>query len=125
MKFLRSAQTDFTAGAAGVMRPSFLTAFAERPTLDQFLLLSLLLHVLAVLLFGDTSGAANKLGQRLWGASSFNFNATLNQDRAKPLVRPRARARMRARIRQRMNRLLSAAPPLRVLPSQKRMRPIR
>ncbi len=56
------------------------TSFMERPTLDQFLLLSLLWHVLAIVLLGDTNSVGAKLGNRLWGASSFNFSATLNAE---------------------------------------------
>lgn len=49
--------------------------------LDQFLLLSLLLHVFAMVLLGDTSGAVAKSGERLWGTKVFNFDATLSADR--------------------------------------------
>ena len=56
---------------------SFLAGFTERPTLEQFLLLSLLLHALIIMLFGDTAGTGAQLGDRLWGTSAFKFNATL------------------------------------------------
>lgn len=41
---------------------------AERPSLDQFILLSLMLHVLVIALFGDTSGGGARRGEKLWGA---------------------------------------------------------
>ena len=63
---------------------SFLTAFNERPTLEQFLLLSLLLHALIIMLFGDTAGTGAQLSDRLWGTSAFKFNATLQSDARVP-----------------------------------------
>ena len=75
MKFRKPIQVDFSARTSA---PSFVTAFAERPMLDQFLLLSMLLHVLAVLLLGDTNGVVARSGERLWGAKLFNFDATLS-----------------------------------------------
>ncbi len=45
------------------------SAFAvERPSLDQFVLLSLMLHVLVIVLFGDTVGGGVRRGEKLWGA---------------------------------------------------------
>ena len=58
-------------------RQSRWPTVAERPSFDQYLLLSILLHALAVVLLGDTNGDGIKLGNRLWGATAFNFNATL------------------------------------------------
>ena len=58
-------------------RQSRWPTVAERPSFDQYLLLSVLLHALAVVLLGDTNGDGIKLGNRLWGATAFNFNATL------------------------------------------------
>ncbi len=40
----------------------------ERPSLDQFVVLSLMLHVLLIVLFGDTSGGGARRGEKLWGA---------------------------------------------------------
>ena len=55
-------------------------ARSHRPMLERVVLLSLLLHVLAVLLFGDAGGDSEAGGQRrgaqLWGA----FRATLSGD---------------------------------------------
>lgn len=59
---------------------TFLTEFTERPTLEQFLLLSLLLHALIIMLFGDAAGTGAQLSDRLWGTSAFKFNATLQTD---------------------------------------------
>lgn len=49
----------------------------ERPTLDQYLLLSLMLHVLAIVLFGDTSGASARKGEKLWGALTVTVQSLL------------------------------------------------
>ena len=83
MKFRKPIQVDFSARTSA---PSFVTAFAERPMLDQFLLLSMLLHVLAVLLLGDTNGVVARSGERLWGAKLFNFDATLSTGSREPLT---------------------------------------
>jgi|GEM_PF-1611276 len=83
MKFRKPIQVDFSARTSA---PSFVTAFAERPMLDQFLLLSMLLHVLAVLLLGDTNGVVARSGERLWGAKLFNFDATLLTASREPLT---------------------------------------
>ncbi len=82
MKFRRpqSSSTAYAPDGTSLILPP--TSFMERPTLDQFLLLSILWHVLAIVLLGDTSGVGAKLGNRLWGASSFNFNATLNAEKS-------------------------------------------
>ena len=45
----------------------------DRPSLERFIVLSLLLHVLVVLLFGDASDGSERRGVQLWGA----FRATL------------------------------------------------
>ena len=45
---------------------------ADRATLDQYVLLSMLLHVLLIISLGDTSGGARR-GERIWGA----MNVTL------------------------------------------------
>ena len=83
MKFRRNYSSSMReeSDRSSPILPS--TSFMERPTLDQFLLLSILWHVLAIVLLGDTNGVGAKLGNRLWGASSFNFSATLN---AEPLL---------------------------------------
>ena len=45
----------------------------DRPSFERFIVLSLLLHVLVVMLFGDASGGGERRGAHLWGA----FRATL------------------------------------------------
>lgn len=45
----------------------------DRPSLERFIVLSLLLHVLVVLLFGDANDGGERRGVQLWGA----FRATL------------------------------------------------
>ncbi len=40
----------------------------ERPSLDQFVVLSLMLHVLVIVLFGDTTGGDARRSEKLWGA---------------------------------------------------------
>ena len=46
----------------------FAVFTVERPSLEQFVLLSLMLHVLVVVLFGDTTGGGMRRGEKLWGA---------------------------------------------------------
>lgn len=46
----------------------FAVFAVERPSLDQFVLLSLMLHVLVIVLFGDTTGGGVRRGEKLWGA---------------------------------------------------------
>ena len=52
----------------GFARNKFSLLTLERPSLDQFVLLSLMLHVLVIVLFGDTSGGGARRGEKLWGA---------------------------------------------------------
>ena len=61
--------------------PSRFSIFtAERPSLDQFVLLSLMLHVLAVVLFGDTTGGGARRGEKLWGALTVTVQRLLPQN---------------------------------------------
>ena len=54
------------------------SAFAvERPSLDQFVLLSLMLHVLVIVLFGDTTGGGVRRGEKLWGALTVTVQSLL------------------------------------------------
>jgi hypothetical protein len=56
-------------------RSRFSAMIQEQPTLDQFLLLSLLLHALLVVLFGDANGGGIKRGEKIWGS----MNVTLQR----------------------------------------------
>lgn len=49
----------------------------ERPSLDQFVLLSLMLHVLVIVLFGDASGGGARRGEKLWGALTVTVQSLL------------------------------------------------
>ena len=49
----------------------------ERPSLDQFILLSLMLHVLVIVLFGDTTGGGARRGEKLWGALTVTVQGLL------------------------------------------------
>ncbi|MEQ1518654.1 MAG: hypothetical protein ABL931_19410, partial [Usitatibacteraceae bacterium] len=51
---------------------------SERPTLDQFVLLSLMLHVLLIVLFGDTAGGGARRGEKLWGALTVTVQSLLS-----------------------------------------------
>jgi hypothetical protein len=50
---------------------------AERPSMEQFVLLSILLHVLMIALFGDTVGGGPTRGERLWGSLSVSMQQLL------------------------------------------------
>ena len=52
----------------------------ERPPLEQFVLLSLMLHVLAIVLFGDTTGGGARRGEKLWGALTVTVQRLLPQN---------------------------------------------
>ena len=56
-----------------------------RPAFERFIVLSLLLHMLAMALFGDAQGGAAARGERLWGA----FRATLvsNANETAPVLK--------------------------------------
>ena len=54
--------------SSGFTLSRFSLATDERPSLDQFVLLSAVLHVLVVILFGDTTGGGVRRGEKLWGA---------------------------------------------------------
>ena len=77
-------------------RFSILTA--ERPSLDQFVLLSLMLHVLAIVLFGDTTGGGARRGEKLLGALTVTVQRLLPQNGAdvkanQSVTLPQTRAR--------------------------------
>ena len=63
--------------SSGYTPSRFSILTAERPSLDQFVLLSLMLHVLAILLFGDTTGGSARRGEKLWGALTVNVQRLL------------------------------------------------
>ena len=54
----------------------------ERLTLDQFVLLSLMLHVLVIVLFGDTVGGGARRGEKLWGALTVTVQSLLPERNA-------------------------------------------
>ena len=54
--------------SSGFTLSRFSLATDGRPSLDQFVLLSAMLHVLVVILFGDTTGGDVRRGEKLWGA---------------------------------------------------------
>lgn len=59
-------------------RYSFLPVFVvERPTLDEYILLSLMLHVLIIVLFGDTAGGGSRRGEKIWGALTVSVEGKL------------------------------------------------
>lgn len=53
-----------------------------RPSLDQFVLLSLMLHVLVILLFGDTTGSGARRGEKMWGALTVTVQSLLPERNA-------------------------------------------
>ena len=55
----------------------FAVFTVERPSLDQFVLLSLMLHVLVIVLFGDTIGGGARRGEKLWGALTVTVQSLL------------------------------------------------
>ena len=62
---------------SGITLSRFSVFTVERPTLDQFVLLSLMLHVLVIVLFGDTVGGGAKRGEKLWGALTVTVQSLL------------------------------------------------
>jgi len=49
-------------------RPAFLPFVAERPPLFQFVILSMLLHLLVIVLIGDATRSAARRGEGFWGS---------------------------------------------------------
>lgn len=62
---------------SGFTSNRFAVFTVERPSLDQFVLLSLMLHVLVIVLFGDTSGGGARRGEKLWGALTVTVQSLL------------------------------------------------
>jgi len=56
----------------------------ERPTLDQFVLLSILMHVLVIALFGDTGTGGGSRAQHLWGTLQVSMQRYLPERGAGP-----------------------------------------
>lgn len=63
--------------SSGYTLSRFSIFTVERPSLDQFVLLSLMLHVLVIVLFGDTAGGGARRGERLWGALTVTVQGLL------------------------------------------------
>ena len=61
----------------GFARNKFSLLTLERPSLDQFVLLSLMLHVLVIVLFGDSNGGGARRGEKLWGALTVTVQGLL------------------------------------------------
>ena len=49
-------------------RPGFLPFAAQRPPLFQFVILSMLLHLLVIVLIGDATRSAARRGEGFWGS---------------------------------------------------------
>ncbi len=63
--------------SSGFTLSRFSIFTVERPSLDQFVLLSLMLHVLVIVLFGDTAGGGARRGEKLWGALTVTVQGLL------------------------------------------------
>ena len=68
----------------GFTLPKFSDLTIEQPSLEQFVLLSMMLHVLAIILFGDTNGGGARRGEKLWGALTVTVQALLPGNGLKP-----------------------------------------
>ena len=73
---------------------------SEHPSLEQFVLLSLMLHALVIVLFGDTTGGGARHGEKLWGALTVTVQglipdraAGLKLDRGATLLQTRQATR--------------------------------
>ncbi|MBI3715863.1 MAG: hypothetical protein HY255_07720 [Betaproteobacteria bacterium] len=62
----------------------FTGQLTEKPTLDQFVLLSILMHVLVIALFGDTGTGGGSRAQRLWGTLQVSMQRYLPERGAGP-----------------------------------------
>lgn len=62
---------------SGFTLSRFSVFTVERPSLDQFVLLSLMLHVLVIVLFGDAAGGGARRGEKLWGALTVTVRSLL------------------------------------------------
>lgn len=67
----------------------------EQPSLEQFVLLSVMIHVLVIVLFGDITGGGAQRGVKLWGALTVTVKGVLQDsadglklDRSATLVQP-------------------------------------
>ena len=63
--------------SSGFTFSRFSVFTVEHPSLDQFVLLSLMLHVLVILLFGDAAGGGARRGEKLWGALTVTVQSLL------------------------------------------------
>ena len=68
----------------GFTLPNFSDFTVEQPSLEQFVLLSMMLHVLVIILFGDTNGGGARRGEKLWGALTVTVQAMLPGNGLKP-----------------------------------------
>ncbi|MEO8384748.1 MAG: hypothetical protein ABI583_05870 [Betaproteobacteria bacterium] len=80
---------DLSSSADSDMRnrftlPRFSDFTVEQPSLEQFVLLSMMLHVLAIVLFGDTNGGGARRGEKMWGTLTVTVQALLPGNGLKP-----------------------------------------
>ena len=61
-------------------------ATVDRPTLTQFVVLSILLHMLAIALFGNTTGAGGRRGGVFWGQLDVTMQRLLPEDGSGPTL---------------------------------------
>ena len=74
------------------------TAAIESPTLTQFVVLSLLVHVLVIMLFGTQSGGGGRRSEEWWGPLDVNLRQLI-PDQGSGLSRDRGEAKARSRAR--------------------------
>jgi hypothetical protein len=84
------------------------------PSVKQWVWLSILLHILAVVLFGDTTGGGSRRGDRLGGPLKVTLQAPANRDSAEERLALRADTRLGSLARR--ESALSPAPVSRPAP---------
>ena len=111
--------------SSGTILSRFSIFTGEHPSLEQFVLLSLMLHALAIVLFGDTTGGGARRGEKLWGALTVTVQALipdrgtgLKLDRGATLLQPTQATRSVPASRQppAQNREARAAVPVETPP---------
>ncbi|MBL8521771.1 MAG: hypothetical protein JNK75_14030 [Betaproteobacteria bacterium] len=93
------------------------SAFFDRPGIDQYLVLSMLLHVFMIVALGDTRGGDSRSGARGQGSILVTLDAPLAQERIQVRAGPQARSTVDAPPRAAPVQVPAAAPATPIAPT--------
>jgi hypothetical protein len=91
---------------------------ADQPTLSQFVLLSMLLHVLLIVLFGNPTGSGGRRSEGWWGPLDVTLRSLSPETGSRATVLPGGEKRASDELLRRLRNAAEAPPIERVTPEQ-------